>query len=622
LVRTIPELFYRALERDYATALAYRLDGVYVAISHRELQARVERLALALEARGIGPGDRVGILAENRPEWTVADYACALSRIVSVPVYPTLNLAQTAYILHHSRTRWLLCSTTQQLAKVLELWPELPALEAVVLMGGEPPQARGRTIIRWDDLMAEGAAMEARRPEVRERALAIGPEQLLTIIYTSGTTGNPKGAMLSHGNLVTNVLNALAVMDVEAGQCCLSILPLCHIFERMAGNYTMFHAGVAIHYAESMQTIPRDLLEVRPQVLLAVPRVFEKFYEKVREQVAGKGRLSRLVFHWTMAMGRRLAQRRYQGRALSFPLRLARALCDLLVFRKVRARLGGRLGLAACGGAAIHPRILEFFWAADIPIFEGYGLTETSPLLTICRRGDMVPGSVGRPILDQWEGKPFLKLAEDGEILCHGPNVMQGYWNDEAATRAVLDGDGYFHTGDIGVMDPAGHLRITDRKKEILVTSGGKNVAPQPLENALRADMYIAQAVVVGDGRKFISALVVPNFASLRQWADGQKLPYGSDADLAARPEALAMIMRRVERINTGFSNYERIRKVALLDRELTSDTGLLTPSLKVRRRAVNEAFAGRIEALYREDGVQSSATEAIAFNRGLTIHR
>jgi long-chain acyl-CoA synthetase len=622
LVRTIPELFYHALERDYATALAYRTDGAYVAISHRDLQARVERLALALEARGVGPGDRVGILAENRPEWTVADYACALSRIVTVPVYPTLNLTQTAYILQHSRARWLLCSTEQQLSKVLALWPQLPELETVVLMAGEPTEARGRAILRWDDLLAEGAALEARRPEVRARALEIGPEQLLTIIYTSGTTGNPKGAMLSHGNLASNVLNALAVMEVKPGQCCLSILPLCHIFERMAGNYTMFHAGVAIYYAESMQTIPRDLLEVRPQVLLAVPRVFEKFYDKVREQVAAKGRLSQMVFHWAMAMGRRLAQCRYQGRVPAFPLGILRVLCDLLVFAKVRSRLGGRLALAACGGAAIHPRILEFFWAAGIPIFEGYGLTETSPLLTISRRGDMVPGSVGRPILDLWEGKPFLKIAEDGEILCHGPNVMQGYWNDEAATREVLDGDGYFHTGDIGAMDAAGHVRITDRKKEILVTSGGKNVAPQPLENALRADSCIAQAVVVGDGRKFISALVVPNFASLRQWADGQKIPYASDADLAARPEALAMIMRRVERINAGFSNFERIRKVVLLDRELTSESGLLTPSLKVRRRAVNQAFAGRIEALYREDGVQSSSTEAINFSRGLTSHR
>jgi long-chain acyl-CoA synthetase len=612
LVKTIAELFYKALERDDTTALAYREKGAFVAISHRELQARVERLALALEGRGIRPGDRVGILAENRPEWTVADYACALSGIVTVPVYPNLNLHQTAYILQHSSARWILCSTPEQLDKVLQAWPDLPELEAAVLMAGEPAEAPGHAVIRWDELMAEGSALESRRPEVRARALAIAPEDLLTLIYTSGTTGNPKGAMLSHGNLATNVLDALAAVDVQAGLCCLSILPLCHIFERMAGNYTMFHAGVAIYYAESMQTIPRDLLEVRPQVLLGVPRVFEKFYDRVREQVAAKGRLSQRIFHWTMAMGRRLARRRYRGRALSFPLGIVQALCDRLVFAKVRARLGGRLTLGVCGGAPIHPRILEFFWAADIRIFEGYGLTETSPLLTLTRRGDIVPGSVGRPILEGWEGRPFLKLAEDGEILCHGPNVMLGYWKDEAATRAVMDGDGYFHTGDIGVMDEDGHLRITDRKKEILVTSGGKNVAPQPLENALRADKYIVQAVVVGDGRNFISALVVPHFASLRQWADQHQIPYVSEADLAACPEAVAKIMQRVERINARFSSFERIRKVALLDRELTVESGLLTPTLKVRRRAVAEAYAGRIEALYREAAIGSPSLEVV----------
>lgn len=599
MVETISHLFYKALEHEHPAALAHRVEGAWVPISHRELQARVERLALALEARGIRPGDRVGILSENRPEWAVADYACAVSGIVSVPVYPTLNLPQTAHILRHSDSRWLLCSTPEQLAKVLDLWPELPGLEAAVLMAGEAPPAPGRSILRWDDLMAEGGALEARRPEVRARAMDVRPGDLLTLIYTSGTTGDPKGTMLSHGNVAANVLHALAVLEIKAGHRCLSILPLSHIFERMGGHFTMFHAGASIHYGESLQTLARDLLEVRPEILLAVPRIFEKLYGKVREQVAAGGAGSQWVFHWVMALGRRMAARRYRNEPLPVLLDLGRVLADLLVFGKIRARLGGRLTLALCGGAAIHPRILEFFWAAGIPLYEGYGLTETSPLLTLSRKGDMVPGSVGLPILEQWEGLPFLKLAEDGEILCHGPNVMQGYWNDPEATREVMDAEGYFHTGDIGEMDAAGHVRITDRKKEILCTSGGKNIAPQPLENALRADKYIEQAVVVGEGRNFISALIVPDFAALRRWAAYKKLPFASDAELAALPEASAKIMARVERINARFSNYERIRKVALLDRELTPDSGLLTPSLKVRRRAVNEAFAAKIEALY-----------------------
>jgi long-chain acyl-CoA synthetase len=599
LVTTLAELFYQALDRDFPTALAHREEGSYVSISHRELQARVERFALALGARGFKAGDRLAILSENRPEWAVADYACALSGIVSVPVYPTLNLPQTAFILRHSASRWILCSTPEQLAKVLELWEELPALEAAVLMTGEAPAGTPRTVLAWATLLAEGEALEARRPEIRALARERRPSDLLTLIYTSGTTGDPKGTMLSHGNVVSNVLHALAALGLEPGHRCLSLLPLSHIFERMGGHYTMLHAGVSIYYAESLQTLARDLQEVRPEILLAVPRIFEKFYAKVREQVASKGLVSRLVFHRVMLLGRRLAECRYRGRPFPFALRVARAVCDRLVFAQVRARLGGNLRLAVCGGAAIHPRILEFFWAADVPIFEGYGLTETSPLLTLSRRGDMRPGTVGRPILDQWEGLPFLKLAEDGEILVHGPNVMQGYWENPEATREALDDAGYFHTGDIGELDPDGHLRITDRKKEILCTSGGKNVAPQPLENALRADKYIEQAVIVGEGRNFIAALVVPDFAMLRRWAHHKRIPFTSDTELAARPEAVAKIMTRVERINDRFSNYERVKKVALLDRELTPDSGLLTPSLKIKRKAVAEAFAERIQALY-----------------------
>ncbi len=599
MIQTIPDLFYTALERDYSDALAHRTGGVWTCLSHREIQARVERLALALDARGLVRGDRVAVLSENRPEWAVADYACAAMGIVTVPVYPTLNLAQTAHILHHSGSRWIFCSTPDQLAKVLELWPGLPDLEAAVLMAGDVPAGCPRPVLAWADLAAEGQALEDRRPEVRARAAQIRPEDLLTLIYTSGTTGDPKGVMLTHGNLTANIRLGLEAMEVVPGQRCLSILPMSHIFERMGGHYTMFHAGVSIYYAESLQTVARDLEEVRPQILLAVPRIFEKFYAKVREQVNAGGLPRRLVFHWITALGARMAQYRYRDLPLPLPLRLAAAVCDLLVFRKVRARLGGRINMCAVGGAAIHPRILEFFWGAGIPLFEGYGMTETSPLLTLSRKGDMCPGSVGRPILDTWAGRPFLRIGEDGEILVQGPTIMGGYWRNPEATAEAIDAEGWFHTGDIGEMDAAGRVRITDRKKEIICTSGGKNVAPQPLENALRADKYIEQAIVIGEGRNFISALIVPNFANLRLWADYRKVPYTSDADLAGRPEAVAKVMRRVERINARFSNYERVKKIALLDAELTPDSGLLTPSLKVRRRAVDEAFRDRIDALY-----------------------
>jgi long-chain acyl-CoA synthetase len=599
LVETIPDLFYEGIARDLPVALAKRAGGGFSPISHRELQAMVERLVLALERHGLERGDRLAILSENRPEWAVADYACALSGLVSVPIYATLNPPQTGFILKHSRARWVVCSNPDQLAKVLGLWPELPYLDAAVLVEGPLPEDQDRPVFTWEALLAEGSLREAQRPEVRERARLAAPADLLTIIYTSGTTGDPKGAMLSHGNIVSNVMAGLKVLQPIPGERLLSILPLSHIFERTCGHYTMFYAGVGIYYAESLQTIPRDLQEVRPEVLLAVPRIYEKSYARVREQVAAGGYLSRVVFHLAMRVGRRIVPYRYQARQPGWCLRLAMKVFDLLVFSKARARFGGRVRLAACGGAPIHPTILEFFWAAGIPIFEGYGLTETSPILTLCAQGEMRPGYVGRPVMDRWNDKPFLTLADDGEILCRGPNVMLGYWENPRATREAIDGQGYFHTGDIGEMDVQGRLKITDRKKEILVTSGGKNVAPQPLENALRGDKYIEQAVVIGDRRHFIAALLVPNFSELRRWAQHRKLSFITDAELVALPEAVDKLMRQVQRVNAHFSNYESIKKIIVLDRELTADSGLLTPSLKIRRRAVDEAFAARINKLY-----------------------
>jgi len=599
LVETIPDLFYHGIERDLPVALARRVDGAFRPISHRELQAHVERLVLALEGRGLERGDRLAILAENRPEWAMADYACALSGLVSVPIYATLSLPQTGFILKHSRARWAVCSTPDQLAKVLSLWPELPYLDAAVLVEGPMPEVLDRQVFTWEALLAEGALLEARRPEVRERSRLATPEDLLTIIYTSGTTGDPKGAMLSHGNIVSNVMAGLKVLQPTQGERSLSILPLSHIFERTCGNFIMFYAGVSIYYAENLQTIPRDLQEVRPEILLAVPRIYEKSYARIREQVAAGGFPSRLVFHLAMRVGRKVVPYRYQERQPGLWLRLAMKLFDRLLFGKVRARFGGRVRLAACGGAPVHPDILEFFWAAGIPIFEGYGLTETSPILALCAQGLMRPGYVGRPIMDQWKGKPFVTLADDGEILCRGPNVMLGYWENPKATAEAIDDQGYFHTGDIGEMDAQGRLKITDRKKEILVTSGGKNVAPQPIENALRGDKYIEQAVVIGDRRHFISAILVPNFSELRRWAQYKKLTFSTDAELVALPEAKDKMMRRVQRINENFSNFENVKKIIVLDRELTADSGLLTPSLKIRRRAVDEAFASRIDKLY-----------------------
>jgi len=599
VVQTIAELFYEALRHDLPDAMAQKTGETYLGLSHQEIQSTVERLALALHQEGIVAGDRVAILSENRPEWAMTDYACAILGIVSAPVYPTLNIQQTAQIIRHSGARMIFCSTEGQLAKVLGAWQQLPELEAAVLMEGPVPAVPGRRILGWRDLQAAGERLEDQRGNVRAWAAERNPGEILTLIYTSGTTGEPKGAMLTHGNLVSNILAALKVMPLPPGRRCLSILPLSHIFERMAGHYLLFFSGVSIYYLDDLNNLPQAFLEVRPQVLVAVPRVYEKVYARIREAVNGASFLKRLIFHYSMWVGRQVAALRFEGKTPGLLLGLLYGMADRIVFAKVRARLGGRIEISASGGAALGGPILEFFWAAGVPVFEGYGLSETSPILALTLRDQVRPGYVGRPLLDQWQGMPFLKLSEDGEILCQGPNVTLGYWNDPFATQEAFDAQGYFRTGDIGAFDETGRLRITDRKKELLVTSAGKNVAPQPIERLLLTDKYIAQAVVIGDGRNFLSAVIVPNLGNLKRWAAHKGLSCASDAELVARPEANAKVLSRIERLNEQLSNFERIRKIVLVCEEMTLESGLLTPTLKVKRRAVNERFASQIEELY-----------------------
>ncbi len=607
-VETIAQLFYQAVERNRPDALASKQNGAYVPISHLELQAQVERLALALDRRGLRKGDRVAFMSENRPEWAIADFACALLGLPDVTIYATLNAGQAAFILRDSESRWVLCSNREQLDKVLTHWDSLPVLEAAVLMDGDIPEGTGRTLLRWSDLQAEGGAQEERRPLVRQWGMERKPDDILTLIYTSGTTADPKGAMLTHGNLVTNVLGAAATVQLSDSEVALSFLPLTHIFERMAGHFLMFHLGAGIYYAENVNTVAENLLEVRPTVMASVPRIYEKIFARIYDTVSAGGLLKRLIFHWAMLAGRQAVPYLLKGQPVPSWKGLWYATARHIVFEKIRQRTGGRLKLAISGGAPLGPKIMEFFWIIGLPILEGYGLTETSPVITVNRLGEVVPGCVGRPLYETWNDRPFIKIAEDGEILCQGPNVMTGYWKNEAATREAIDADGYFHTGDIGHLDDQGRLYITDRKKELIVTSGGKKVAPQPIENHLKSDKYISQAVLIGDKRNYITALVVPNFDSLIRWAGYKKLHFRTHADLVQDPLVMAKLMSRIERVNADLSNYERIKRIAILDHEMTLEGGQLTPSLKVKRRVVNEMYGGLIESLYTEHKGDSEA--------------
>ena len=605
---TIAELFYAAVEHDLPDALAVKKEGRYVPISSRELSASVERLALAMYDRGLRPGHHVALLAENSPEWAMTDYACAISGLPTATVYATLIASQAAFILNNSRSRWVFCSNQTQLDKVLEFWPSLPNLELAVLIEGQVPEAEGHTILSWSQLMEEGKAQEARRPLVRQWGMERKPDDLLTLIYTSGTTGDPKGAMLSHDNIVSNVLATLKVLPVQAKDRCLSFLPLTHIFERMAGHYVMLHMGASIYYAESVNTVAENLLEVRPTILVSVPRIYEKIFAKVMNGVAGSGWPKHQLFHWAYLIGQQVVPLLYEGKEPTGWLGFRFTLAKALVFSKIKARTGGQIRFAVSGGAPLMPKVMEFFWAIGLPILEGYGLTETSPVITANRLGMVGPGTVGHALYDTWEGKPFLKIAEDGEILCHGPNVMLGYWDNEAATKEAIDADGYFHTGDIGEFDSRGRLKITDRKKELIITSGGKKIAPQPIENELKTDKYVAQAVLIGDKRNFISALIVPNFDSLERWAGYKHLHYANHRELVEQPIVMAKLMTRVEKVNATLSNFERIKKIVIIPDELTVENGALTPSLKIKRRVVNHMYDGLIEGLYAVHKGESEA--------------
>ena len=597
MVQTIADLFYQACAFQSPDALAYRKGGAYVPISHQELQARVERLALALEWRGLKAGEPVALICENRPEWAIVDYACAISGLPTVPLYPTLNAPQSAFILKHSEARIVFCSTADQARKALTAQGPGSALEWVVQMDGIPADS---SVIPFATLMTEGEALEARRAEVRTWARQRKPDELLTLIYTSGTTGDPKGAMLTHGNLVSNVERTLQLLQLKKGDRCLSFLPLSHILERMAGHYSTMRIGASIYYAESIATVGDDLQATKPTIIISVPRIYEKIYARVREGVASSSIVKRFIFHWAMWAGDMSVPYLYEKQKIPLWIQFQLWWSRHLVFHKILAKTGGNIRFAISGGAPLAPKVMAFFWAIGLPITEGYGLTETSPVVSFNRFGEVAPGKVGRPIYDTWDGRPYVKIAADGEILVQGPNVMKGYWKNPEGTAEAFDPDGYFRTGDIGELSACGLLKITDRKKEIIVTSGGKKIAPQPIEELLKTDKFITQAVLLGDKRNFISALLIPNFDSLHRWAHQKKLTFSNNRDLVARPEVHELMMERVELINEQLSNFERVKKVAILDHELSLETGQLTPSLKVKRRVVNEMYATLIESLYK----------------------
>lgn len=574
--------------------MMHKVEGKYTGISYSELRSMVVSCSLGLASLGVKRGDNIALISENRPEWVVSDLGIVSLGAVTVPLYTTLTPKQIEYIFNNAGVKLAVVSNQFQLSKVQKILGQVKTLEKVIIMSDKGVELSERVLSLFD-LLKRGERFGQQNPAYYSDSIErVKPEDLLTIIYTSGTTGDPKGVMLTHSNLVSNIHAAAEVLPFGYGDTFLSFLPLCHSFEKMAGYLTALASGAMIAYAESVETVRDNLLEIRPTVMTAVPRFFERLYDRIRKQVDSGSPLKRKIFYWSVNVGRQLAQAKRKG-AVPAGLRARSALADVLVYKKFRLRLGGRLRFLVSGGAALAKELGEFFEAIGIQVIEGYGLTETSPVISVNRLDRYKFGTVGFPI-------PGIevKIADDGEILTRGPHVMKGYWNSPEATREILDADGWLHTGDVGMFDEKGFLVITDRKKHLFVSSGGKNIAPQPIENLFLQSKYIDQFVLIGDKRMFLSALIVPDFESLKMHASKNGIRYTSDSDLAKHPEVYKLIEADIHLLQKDLATFERVRKFVLLDTPLSIENGELTPTLKVKRKVVEEKYRPLIEQMYQ----------------------
>ena len=572
-------------------AMSIKVDGAWKDITYREFGDNVRLVAQGFASLGISKGDKVALLSENRPEWGMSDFGIQSTGALVVPIYPTLISRQIEYILQDSGAKIVIVSNTEQADKVIPLVENLTNLIMVVVMDDD--KSSNEKSITFDELLEKGKSYgESNENWYDESVDNIGIMDIMTIIYTSGTTGEPKGVLLTHNNLLSNIEGVLEVIPVSENDKFLSFLPLSHVFERMGGNFLPYAVGATVAFAESIEKVADNMREVHPTVMNSVPRLYEKMHTKINVAVEAGSPIKRKLFRWAFKVGSEHQKATKSGK-VGIGLKFRHAVAAKLVFSKIETRLGGKLRFFISGGAPLSQEIGEFFSYAGITIIEGYGLTETSPVICAGRLGSIVFGTVGPPL-----NNVELKFAEDGEILSRGPHIMVGYHNNEEATKEVIDKQGWFHTGDVGELDEGGRLRITDRKKNILVTAGGKNVAPAPIESLLIMSPLIEQVLLIGDRRKFISALIVPDFINLSSAIGAENI---SNKELVEDPAVNKLMEEEIERFLVDVSNYERVKKFIMLPRLLTIEDGEITPSLKIKRKVVIEKYAGLIDALYEE---------------------
>ena len=589
-IATLNDIFFAAVERNLDRMLLYRESGKWLPLTSRDFGRSVARTARTLHSWGIRSGDRIAILSENRPEWPIADIASLLLGAVTVPLYTTLTPEQTAFVLNDSGCHTIFLSTDQQLHKILSVLPKTQIDRIVVMdsleFNGDLAPFAGRCVT-MNQITLQGP--EDLGAEIESRARSIGADDLATIVYTSGTTGTSKGAMLTHGNIASNISCSLAGFEMRPGLVSISFLPLCHITARHV-DFAMLYHGVTLAYCPFLDRLPASLLEVQPSVFVAVPRVYEKIYAQAVQKV--KAQPKRAIFNWAVSVGQKHKPEILAGET---PASIRWKLANKLVFSKIRAGMGGRVETFISGGAPLGRELAEWYAAAGIRIHEGYGLTETSPVIAVNTPINHRIGTVGKtlPNLE-------VRVAGDGEILVRGPSVFKGYWNRPEETKAALV-DGWFKTGDIGNIDADGYLSVTDRKKDLIKTSGGKFIAPQPIENSLKLIALVGTAAILGDRRKFPAVLVSPNFVLLEAWAKENGIPFSSRAELIAHPKVQALYEGIIEGINGNLARFEKLKRVLLVADEFTADNGALTPTMKLRRRVIEERYRRQIDELYTQ---------------------
>lgn len=587
-IATLNDIFFAAVERNLDRVMLHREAGQWLPVSSRDLGRGVARTARALHSWGIRKGDRVAILAENRPEWPISDMASLLLGAVTVPLYTTLTAEQIAAMLQDSGCRAIFLSSDQHLHKILSILPQTQ-IEKIIVM--DPVEFNGdlaphtNRCVTMNQVTLSGP--EDLGAELEARARSIAPDDLATIVYTSGTTGTSKGAMLTHGNIASNIQCSLLGFDMRPGEVSVSFLPLCHITARHV-DFSMLYHGVTLAYCPFMDRLPAALQEVRPTFFVAVPRVYEKIYAKAKHEAQRFPK--RNIFDWALAVGRSHKPEILAGQT---PKSRSWKLANKLVFSKIRAGMGGRVTTFISGGAPLGRELAEWYADVGIRIHEGYGLTETSPVIAVNTPVNHRIGTVGKILPNL-----AVRIAEDGEILVRGPSVFVGYWNRPEETKAALV-DGWFKTGDIGHIDPDGYLSVTDRKKDLIKTSGGKFIAPQPIENSLKLHAFIGVAAILGEKRKFPAVMISPNFPLLEDWARANGVLFSSRVELVSHPKVQALYEEIVEGINQNLARFEKLKRVLLVAEEFTADNGVLTPTLKLRRRVIEERYRRQIDDLY-----------------------